>query len=192
KINLYKSHQIEVCNGGTLFEISYSQGKINEFFIKMKELGLSSVEISDGKIDIDSNEKGRIIEKAKNFGFKVYSEIGKKDPELDMKLNCKQRISHALNDLKVGARKVIMESRASGKLGIYDENCQVKENFVKKLVDGIGLDNIIFEAPRKNQQLWLILNFGSEVNLGNIKVKDVIPLETLRKGVRGDTFGKIP
>lgn len=191
KIKLYINNDIDVCNGGTLLEIAYSQGKINGFLKNMKELGLNTIEVSNGKMDIDFTSKAKIIRKAKEYRFTVFSEVGKKDPQEDVKLCVEDRINEAKNDLNAGASKVIMEARSSGKLGIYDESCQIKEEFAKKLVKGIGIENIIFEAPQKSQQVWLILNFGSDVNLGNIKPEDAIPLETLRKGIRGDTFGAI-
>jgi len=191
KIKLYRENQIEVSNGGTLLEIAYSRGKTEEFFKKAKELGLTTIEVSDGKLNLSLEEKAKLIEEAVSCGFKVYSEVGKKNPEEDKALSLERRIEEAKNDLKAGASKVILEARESGKLGIYNENGSVKESLVKKLVEKIGLHNIIFEAPQKKQQVWLILNFGSEVNLGNINPADVISLETLRRGLRGDTFGKI-
>ncbi len=191
KINLYIDNEIEVCNGGTLMEIAYSQNKVEEFLEKMNELGFTSIEVSNGKLDIDCEQKGGLIKKAKSYGFKVYSEVGKKDPNLDRKLCLEDRVMEARSDLNAGATKVIMEARSSGKLGVFNENCTIREEFAREIVKGIGLENIIFEAPQKNQQVWLILNFGPSVNFGNIKPDDVIPLETLRKGIRGDTFGKI-
>jgi len=191
KIKIYINNDIEVTNGGTFLELAYNQRKVDDFLKKMKEIGLTSIEVSNGIMDINHKNKAKLIKKAKDYGFKVYSEVGKKDPELDRKLSLEERIIEAKNDLKAGAFRVIMESRASGKLGIYNESYKVKEAFARKLVKELGLENLIFEAPQKSQQVWLILNFGKEVNLGNIKTDDVIPLETLRRGVRGDTFGKI-
>ena len=192
KIRIYKENRIEVSNGGTLLEFAHKQGKVDEFLRKAKTIGLTSIEVSNGKVEIPPEEKAEIIRRSRTYGFKVYSEVGKKDSTLDMKLSLEQRIKEAKNDLKAGARKVILEARESGKVGIYDKSGNVKEEFLKKLVKKIGLTNVIFEAPKKNQQVWLILTFGPEVNLGNIKPADVISLETLRKGLRGDTLGKIP
>lgn len=191
KIKLYKENEIEVSSGGTLLEIVYAKGKIDKFFGKAKELGLTTVEVSNGKINLSIQEKARLIEKARNYGFKVYSEVGKKNPKEDEKLSLKRRVEEAKSDLKAGASKVILEARESGKIGIYNEAGNIKEDLVRKLVEKIGLKNIIFEAPQKKQQAWLIINFGKEVNLGNINPTDVVSLETLRRGLRGDTFGKI-
>lgn len=191
KIKIYRENGIEVSNGGTLLEFAYKQGKIDEFLREAKKIGLTSIEVSSGKVDIPLEEKRRIIKEAINRDFQVYSEVGKKDPTLDRKLSLKERVKEAKSDLKAGARKVILEARESGKLGIYDQSCNVKEEFARKLAWELGLKNVIFEAPKKNQQVWLVLNFGPEVNLGNIMPEDVISLETLRRGIRGDTFGRI-
>ncbi len=191
KIKLYIENNIEVCTGGTFLEFAYNQNKFLDFLNLVKKIGFTSVEVSNGIINLDLETKAEIIKTLTNNNLKVYSEVGKKNPELDNKFNLEQRIIEAKNDLKNGAYKVIIEGRASGTLGIYDKNGSVKENMAHGLVDGLGLNNIIFEAPKKKQQVWLILNYGPDVNLGNINPNDVISLETLRKGLRGDTFGKI-
>jgi len=192
KIQLYKDNSILISNGGTLFEIAYLQRKIDEFFEYAHQIGLSSVEISDGSIRISREERSEIIRKCKTMGFKVFTEVGKKNPLEDVRLTIDYRIEEAKSDLDAGARKVIIEARESGKgIGVYDKVGKVKEDMVKKLTEGIGLRNILFEAPEKSQQVYLILNLSPEVNLGNIKPEDVIPLETLRRGLRGDTLGRL-
>jgi len=126
------------------------------------------------------------------MGFEVFTEVGKKNPLEDAGLTIDYRIEEAKSDLEAGATNVIMEARESGKgIGVYDKGGKVKEDMVKKLTEGIGLRNIMFEAPEKSQQAYLMLNLGHDVNLGNIKPEDVIPLETLRRGLRGDTLGKL-
>jgi phosphosulfolactate synthase len=192
KIQLYTGNSILVSNGGTLFEIAYQQRKIDEFFEYAHQVGLSSVEISDGSIRISRGERSEIIRKCKNMGFEVFTEVGKKEPVEDARLTIDFRIKEAKSDLDAGATKVIMEARESGKgIGVYDKEGKIKEDMVKKLTEGIGLKNIMFEAPEKSQQVYLILNLSPEVNLGNIKPEDVIPLETLRRGLRGDTLGRL-
>lgn len=192
KIQLYTDNSILVSNGGTLFEIAYLQRKVDEFFEYAHQIGLSSIEISDGAIRISREERSEIIRKCKNMGFEVFTEVGKKDPLEDAGLTIDYRIKEAKSDLDAGATKVIMEARESGKgIGVYDKEGKIKEDMVQKLTEGIGLKNIMFEAPEKNQQVYLILNLGPEVNLGNIKPEDVIPLETLRRGLRGDTLGRL-
>ena len=192
KIQLYTDSSILVSNGGTLFEIAYQQRKVDEFFVYARQVGLSSIEISDGSIRISREERSEIIRKCKNMGFEVFTEVGKKDPLEDALLTIDYRIKEAKSDLDAGATKVIMEARESGKgIGVYDKEGKIKEDMVQKLTEGIGLKNIMFEAPEKSQQVYLILNLGPEVNLGNIKPEDVIPLETLRRGLRGDTLGRL-
>ncbi len=165
---------------------------IDEFFEYAHQIGLSSVEISDGSIQISREERSEIIRRCKNMGFEVFTEVGKKNPLEDAKLTIDYRINEAKSDLDAGATKVIIEARESGKgIGVYDKVGKVREEMVRKLTEGIGLRNIMFESPEKSQQAYLILNLGHEVNLGNIKPEDVIPLETLRRGLRGDTLGKL-
>ena len=192
KVKMYRSNSISVSNGGTLFEIAYTQKKIDEFLNYAKTIGFDSIEISDGSIDISRDEREKIIRKTNDMGFKVISEVGKKDPKKDLELSVKDRIDKAKTDLEAGAQKVIIESRESGKnIGIYDDKGSVKKDMAKTLASKIGLKNIIFEAPEKPQQVFLILNFGPDVNLGNIKPDELVPLETLRRGIRGDTLGKL-
>jgi phosphosulfolactate synthase len=192
KINLYRDSQIMVSNGGTILEIAFQQGKVQEFFQSAKDIGINSIEVSNGVVTINREDKQRLINEAKKLGFEVFSEIGRKDPLEDAKLTLEERIEEALSDMKAGASKIIIEAREGGKgLGIYDDKGSVKEEMVASLVSEIGVENIIFEAPDKSQQVYLILHLGINVNLGNIRPDDVIPLETLRGGLRGDTLGKL-
>ena len=192
KIKLYRDNQIMVSNGGTILEIAYQQGKVTEFFQSAKEIGINSIEVSNGVVTIIREDKQNLISKAKEIGFEVFSEIGRKNPLEDAKLTLEERIKEAHSDMAAGASKVIIEAREGGKgLGIYDDKGSVKREMVTALVSDIGVGNIIFEAPDKSQQVYLILNLGINVNLGNIRPDDVIPLETLRRGLRGDTLGKL-
>ncbi len=192
KIKLYRDNQIMVSNGGTILEIAYQQGKVTEYFQSAKEIGMNSIEVSNGVVTINRKDKQKLIKEAKELGFEVFSEIGRKDPIKDAKLTLEDRIEEAQYDMAAGACKIIIEAREGGKgLGIYDDKGSVKEEMVKSLVSEIGVENIIFEAPYKSQQVHLILNLGINVNLGNIRPDDVIPLETLRRGLRGDTLGKL-
>jgi len=192
KIRLYRDNQIMVSNGGTILEIAYQQGQATAFLQSAKELGINSIEVSNGVVTINKEDKQKLIIEAKELGLEVFSEIGRKDPLEDAKLTLEDRIKEAKNDMATGASKIIIEAREGEKgLGIYDDTGSVKEAMVKSLVSEIGIENIIFEAPDKSQQVYLILNLGINVNLGNIRPDDVIPLETLRRGLRGDTFGKL-
>jgi len=192
KIELYTVNRIAVSNGGTLLEIAYQRGKSSEFFQSARRLGFNAIEVSNGVVPIGWEAKQKLISEARALGFGVFSEIGKKDPREDARLTMAERIEEAKRDMEAGASKIIIEAREGGKgLGIYDDSGGVKEDMVATLVSAIGVDNIIFEAPEKNQQTYLILHLGINVNLGNIRPDDVIPLETLRRGLRGDTLGKV-
>ncbi len=192
KINLYKKNKIRVGNGGTLLEIAFSQDKVEEFLDYSLAIGLELIEVSNGVIPMNPNEKAAVIRRASSMGLFVVSEVGKKDPCEDSRLSLPDRIKEAKNDLDAGAHYVIIEAREAGKsIGIYDDCGGLKEDMAKVLVDELGIRNIMFEAPEKSQQSRLILLFGSDVNLGNIRPEDVIALETLRRGIRGDTLGKI-
>jgi phosphosulfolactate synthase len=192
KVALYKKHNIFVGNGGTFFEIAHTQGSTEQFFNYTRELGFNLIEISNGSILLSPEEKAAAIRLARTMGFMVISEVGKKEPLEDDKLTIEERITEAQSDLQAGAAQVIIEAREGGKsLGIYDDKGSVKEDMAQRLAQAIGVKNIMFEAPEKSQQTYLILHFGTDVNLGNIRTDDVIPLETLRCGLRGDTFGKV-
>jgi phosphosulfolactate synthase len=192
KVKLYRDNRIMVSNGGTILEIAYQQNKTTEFFQSAKKIGINSIEVSNGVVSMNRKDKQSLISQAKELGFEVFSEIGRKDPVEDAKLTLEERIEEAQNDMAAGASKIIIEAREGGKgIGIYDDKGNVKEKMLPPLVSEIGLENIIFEAPDKSQQTYLILNLGINVNLGNIRPDDVIPLETLRRGLRGDTLGKM-
>ncbi len=192
KISLYRKNNILVGNGGTFLEIAYKQGKVDTFLNYCREIGLELIEVSNGVIPVSLDEKAAIIHKANQMGFYVISEVGKKDPCEDRKLSLGDRVNEAKSDLEAGAHYVIIEAREGGKdIGVYDDKGGLKEDMAKNLLNEIGFENIMFEAPEKSQQACLILLFGADVNLGNIRPEDVIPLETLRRGIRGDTFGKL-
>lgn len=192
KIALFTGNGILVCNGGTFLEIAHQQGKVGEFLQAARRIGLDVIEVSNGVVSMGKEAKGKLISEARSMGFDVLSEVGKKDPGEDARLTMAERIEEAKRDMEAGASKIIIEAREGGKgLGIYDDRGGVKDDMVASLVEAIGVDNIIFEAPEKSQQTHLILNLGINVNLGNIRPDDVIPLETLRRGLRGDTLGKV-
>lgn len=192
KIALYKKHDIVVSNGGTFLEIAYHQNKVEEFLEYCRHLGLEAIEVSNGILDMSRQVKAGIIRKAVSMGFFVMSEVGKKDPSEDHRLSLQDRVGEAKSDLDAGARFIIIEAREGGRsLGVYDDTGALKQEMARFLAEKIGIDNIMFEAPEKSQQTQLMLLFGRDVNLGNIRPDDVIPLETLRRGIRGDTFGKL-
>ncbi|XRO77284.1 phosphosulfolactate synthase [Methanocaldococcus sp. 10A] len=192
KINYYKDWGIKVYPGGTLFEYAYIKNKFDEFLNECEKLGFEAIEISDGSSDISLEERKKAIEKAKDNGFIVLTEVGKKLPEKDRQLTIEDRIKLINFDLDAGADYVIIEGRESGKcIGLFDKEGKIKEKELDVLAKNVDIKKVIFEAPQKNQQVAFILKFGSSVNLANIAFDEVISLETLRRGLRGDTFGKV-
>jgi phosphosulfolactate synthase len=182
------SADIDVMPGGTFLEIAIWQKELEIYLKRAKELGFSAVEISDGTIDMGLDTRKKAIIKACDLGFKVITEVGKKDPKEVISLpQIHQLISE---DIANGAEKVIIEAREAGKgVGIFDADGKVKEEEVEGIIQGVeNLDNIMWEAPLKNQQQALIIRCGPDVNLGNIPPDEILALEALRQGVRGDTL----
>jgi len=185
KINLYKEFDIPISFGGTLFELAVVQNKIKEFESFLKEYKIEYLEISDGTINLSLEEKLRYIEKfSKNF--KVLNEVGSKDTKTVVAP--KKWVKEVKSTLSAGAWKVIAEGRESGKAGLYRESGEIRTGLIEELLDEIDIKYFIFEAPQKSQQVWFIKQFGANINLGNIAFKDIISLETLRLGLRGDTL----
>lgn len=192
KNELYHSYDINTYTGGTLFELANNQNKIDEFFDELDRLGFNAVEISDGSTIIPADERDELIRKAKSLGFYTLSEVGKKNPEKDHEYTIEKRIELINRDIDSGSDMVIIEGRESGKnIGIFDDKGNVKDDDLKIISDSVSQDKIMWETPQKNQQIELILTIGNDVNLGNINSGDIISLETLRRGLRGDTLGKL-
>ena len=192
KVDMYKNHDITPYTGGTLFELAYRNDKLEEFFSEAHDLGFPAIEISDGSTDIPHNKKLECIEMAKNEGFEVLSEVGKKDPALDKELSIDGRIEFMQEELKSGSSLIIVEAREGGKnIGIFDKSGNAKEDEIDCILDSFDGSRILWEAPNKDQQVFFILKLGNTVNLGNISTEDITSLETLRLGFRGDTIGKI-
>ena len=188
KCRILRDHGIDACPGGTLFEISFLQGKFSEMLVEARKLGFTCIEVSNGTVPISPREKLQCIRDARAAGFKVVSEVGSKIREEDHLLSTKQRIIDVRSELDAGAWKVIMEARESGTLGIFGSDGELDHTMLDLLLQELGPHNLIFEAPRKEQQAALIALIGPEANLGNISPEDAIPLETLRRGLRGDTL----
>jgi phosphosulfolactate synthase len=187
KIKLYREYEIDVMPGGTFLEIAFAQGKVAEFLKEAKNLGFSAIEVSDGTVSMDEVSRSRIIEEASKQGFKVLAEVGKKFKEED--LTAEEIVRGIRRDIELGAFKVILEAREAGKgVGLYDEFGNIIEQKLETIVEAVNIKNILFEAPLKSQQVYLIKKFGPNVNLGNINPADVIPLEALRQGLRADTL----
>lgn len=192
KNELYHTYDIKTYPGGTLFELANMQNKVDEYFDALDKLNFNAVEISNGSTEIPDDIRSDIIKQAKELGFYTLSEVGKKNPELDNKYTEDKRVELINNDLASGSDMVIIEGRESGKnIGIYDNSGNIKEDTFQIIHDNVPEDKIMWEAPQKNQQIGLILSLGNNVNLGNINSNDIISLETLRRGLRGDTLGKV-
>ncbi|MBQ2652212.1 MAG: phosphosulfolactate synthase [Methanobrevibacter sp.] len=192
KVEMYKNHQITPYTGGTLFELAYINDKLDEFFSEAHDLGFPAIEISDGSTSISHDKKVECIEMANESGFEVLSEVGKKDPALDKELTLDERIEYMQEELDAGSSLIIVEAREGGKnIGIFDESGKAKEDEIDYILDNFRPEKILWEAPNKDQQVFFILKLGNDVNLGNVSTEDITSLETLRRGLRGDTLGKI-
>ncbi|NSL50884.1 phosphosulfolactate synthase [Calidifontibacillus erzurumensis] len=189
KVKLYKDYGIKVYCGGTLFEKSYYQGKLKEYKIFLQKLGIEWIEVSNGTLDIPLEERIKIIREIKQE-FYVLGEVGSKKQNYEMSPNKWVLEMNALLD--AGCKYVITEGRDSGTAGIYNQNGEVKKLILMELAKKIDINRIIFEAPTSKQQMFFINTFGPNVNLGNVKIQDVLLLETERVGLRSDTFFMIP
>lgn len=185
KIKLYKNAGLKVYVGGTLFEAFIVRNKFEDYLKYINDLGLDSAEVSDGSVELDHDKKCEYISKlAKDFT--VLSEVGSK--EEGVIIHPARWIKMMQNELDAGSSKVIAEARESGTVGIFHKNGSAHTLLIHRIVNKIKLENIIWETPQKSQQVYFLKMFGANVNVGNIGVDDVIPLETLRLGLRGDTF----
>lgn len=178
----------DVMPGGTFLEIAIWQKKLQEYLSRAKELGFSAIEVSDGTIDMDLEARKSTISAARDWGFKVITEVGKKDPKEALPLPLVHRLIE--EDLSNGAAIVIIEAREAGKgVGIFDAEGKIIQSEVEGIIAGVkDIDSIMWEAPIKNQQQALIIRCGTNVNLGNVPPDEILALEALRQGVRGDTL----
>ena len=185
KIKLYQNAGMKVYLGGTLLEAFIVRNKVDEYIKKISDLGLNCAEVSDGSITMDHDKKCELIHKlSKNFT--VLSEVGSK--EEGVIIHPARWISMMQSELQAGAFKVIAEARESGTVGIFHKNGSAHTLLINRIVNKVKIENIIWETPQKSQQVYFIKLFGANVNLGNIGYEEVIPLETVRLGLRGDTF----
>jgi phosphosulfolactate synthase len=186
KLDLLVRNGVRSCPGGTLLEIAWSQGKAADCLAWARDVGFDSVEVSRGIASMTIEEKRELIRLAAAGSFVVFSEVGRKDPRET--LSAQQWTDEVAADLDVGARWVIAEGRESGSVGLYRPDGSVRVEIVTAVVRGGGPESVLFEAPRKEQQSWFIREFGPNVNLANVAVPDALALETLRRGLRADTF----
>jgi phosphosulfolactate synthase len=188
KIALYRFFETPVVCGGTLFEAVYARGRLDEFKAWLHEQRFSHVEISDGTLDIPRERKLELIAEFAQE-FTVLSEVGSKDAEVVYAPY--QWVEWIKEELEAGAWKVITEGREGGTAGIYRPTGEMRTGLVDEIVHEIPVGELIFEAPMKASQAWFVKQFGPNVNLGNIPPDEVIPLETLRLGLRGDTLKEV-
>jgi phosphosulfolactate synthase len=188
KIALYRSLETPVVCGGTLFEAVYARGRLDEFKAWLVESRFSQVEISDGTLEIPRERKLELIAEFAQ-DFTVLSEVGSKDAEVVYAPY--QWVEWIREELDAGAWKVITEGREGGTAGIYRPTGEMRTGLVDEIVHSIDVSDLIFEAPTKASQAWFVKQFGPNVNLGNIPPDEVIPLETLRLGLRGDTLKEV-
>lgn len=185
KIKLYQNAGMKVYLGGTLFEAFIIRDMLDDYLKWIDKLKLDTVEISDGSIIMNHDKKCQLIKKiSKNFT--VLSEVGSK--EEGMIIHPNKWVSMMNAELQAGAWKVIAEARESGTVGIYRPSGHAHTILVNKILTKVKAENILWETPQKSQQVWFLKLLGANANLGNIGYEEVIPLETLRMGLRGDTF----
>lgn len=186
KVDRLRTAAVDACMGGTLLEIAWRQGAADACLDWAAAVGLPCVEVSDGAVGMGPEEKRRLISVARRR-FRVLAEVGSKDPAVA--LAPAQWAAAAVRDVDAGADIVVAEGRESGTVGVYAADGGVREPVVDALVAAVGVERLLFEAPRKQQQAWFIRRFGPDVNLGNVALDDVVGLEALRLGLRADTLG---
>ena len=185
KLMIYKKAGCIPYFGGTLFEAFVIRNMFNEYMGLLDKHEIELVEVSDGSYDIDHNKKLEYIGILAKRGA-VISEVGSK--KKDVIYTPDEWVAMMKSELNAGSAKVIAEARESGTIGIYNDDGSVNTALIREISEHVKLENVIWEAPLKTQQAWFIKHFGSNVNLGNIAPNEIIPLETLRLGLRGDTF----
>jgi len=185
KIDLCQRRGVVICCGGSLFELALQRGKVDEYIAYLKDHGIGLIEISDGVIELPAEEKLRYIGRLAS-DFKVLSEVGSKDETVVVAPY--RWVKQIKEELEAGAWKVITEGRESGTVGLYRGSGEIRTGLIEEIEIQIDTSRLLFEAPQKAQQVWLIKHFGPNVNLGNIPPTEVVALETMRQGLRADTM----
>ncbi|MEL7530315.1 MAG: phosphosulfolactate synthase [Bacteroidota bacterium] len=185
KLAVYKEAGIPFYFGGTLLEAFYIRGQMDDYKRILEKYGATHLEVSDGSIDFKGDDKCELIaELSKNYT--VLSEVGSKDPTKVLRPS--QWMDMMQTELDAGSWKVIAEARESGTVGMFHGDSSIRGDLIGEILEVIPPEKVLWEAPQKNQQVWFIKLLGTNVNLGNIAPAAAIPLETLRLGLRGDTF----
>jgi len=185
KIRIYQSGGLRPYLGGTLFEAFAVRNQYEQYLRLVDELGIDMAEISDGSLEMDAEEKiGFIRDMSRRLT--VISEVGSK--KADVVFTPEEWVAMMRQEMEAGSLFVIAEARESGTTGIFTKEGQVNRDLVDAISQEVNLQKVLWEAPQKSQQAWFIKAFGANVNLGNISPAEILPLETLRTGLRGDTF----
>jgi len=187
KLDVYRAHGVPPMLGGTMTELAWLQGKLDELRRWLDELGIEHVEVSSGVVPMPSEEKAELIATLARDRT-VYAEVGEKDPRALMAPY--RWVALIREALDAGAAQVVCEGRADGSAGVFRPDGEVRAGLIDEVVHEIEIQRLIFEAPQRHQQIWFIERYGPDVNLGNIDPHDVISLETLRVGLRADTLLK--
>ncbi|MDZ7716344.1 MAG: phosphosulfolactate synthase [Balneolaceae bacterium] len=185
KLAVYSNADIPVYFGGTLFEAYVLRDQLDGYMQLLDRFGIEYAEVSNGTIWLSDKRKVEIIKKMSKH-FTILSEIGSKNPN-DI-IPPYKWVKMIERELDAGAWKIICEARESGTVGVFRPNGEVRSGLIDEIADQISVEKLIFEAPKKEQQVWFIKKFGSNVNLGNVQPSEVIPVETLRLGLRSDTL----
>jgi phosphosulfolactate synthase len=186
KLEVLRDKRVVV--GGTFFEAVWASGQVDEYKRWLGELGLTHVEISDGAVEMPREEKLALIAEFAQ-DFTVLSEVGSKDSAVEFSPD--EWTAWLREELDAGAWKVITEARETGSSGIFTKAGEMRTDLIEEIGGAVELDDVIFEAPTKAAQVWFVKQFGPTVNLGNIPPDEVIPLETLRRGLRADTLKEV-
>jgi phosphosulfolactate synthase len=187
KIEIFQDADIPVYFGGLLFEAFVVRNQFNDYLDLLKQYNIAYIEVSDGSIDITHEEKCGYIEKLSKYGI-VLSEIGSKDKDREHITPPYQWIKLMQAELQAGSSYIVAEAREAGTVGIYRNSGEVREGLVQEILTKVPAEKILWEAPQKDQQLYFLQLIGANANLGNINPTEVIALEAMRVGLRGDTF----
>jgi phosphosulfolactate synthase len=187
KVAICREAGVALSPGGTLLEIAAAQGRVDRYAEWLHRVGIDHVEVSNGSLPMPSDRKAELINRLAGE-FTVIAEVGSKSGKAVPSDWCAEMLS----DLAAGAALVIAEGRESGTVGLFDATGAVHTQLVSAILGAVGHATVIFEAPQRTQQAWLLRHVGPNVNLGNIGAEDVIALETLRRGLRYDTLDLLP
>ena len=184
RVALCNAAGVTVCLGGTLLEVCVAQGRMDDLRRWARDIGVDAIEVSDGLQAMTPERKTELIHSL-SADFMVLAETGAKDGHVPVVTE--QWLAEMEADLTAGATWIIAEGRESGTVGLYHDDGSLRVELVDAIAARLPIDRVIFETPRKSQQVEFIRRFGTGVNLGNVPPEEVLPLETLRLGLRADT-----